>query len=85
MPANPDITVEARFYVSGLQRFAYDPSQTEVTLQVVCRGKHNQSWAAATPTGKITMVIKNEAAGAWFSDNLGKELSVVFTPAPADG
>jgi hypothetical protein len=73
--------VEARFYISGYTRYAYDPSATQVTLQVVSRGEHNKAWAAATPTGKIEMTIKNESAASWFINRLGTEVSVVFTPA----
>jgi hypothetical protein len=76
--------VEARFYVSELKRSAYDPHATTVTLQVVSRGQHNKTWAAATPTGQITMTIKNESAADWFAGRLGAEVSVLFTPAPPE-
>ena len=79
----PD-AVEARFFVSGYQRRAYDPDATEVTLTAVSRGEHNKSWARATPAGQITMTIKNESAASWFVGMLGAEVAVVFTPAPAD-
>jgi hypothetical protein len=76
--------VEARFYVSGYERFAYDPSSTQVKLQAVSRGEHNKTWAAATPNGAITMTVKNESAAAWFTERLGKEVSIVFSEAPED-
>lgn len=76
--------VEARFYVSEITRRSYDPSAIEVTLQAVSRGEHNKSWARATPNGKITAVIKNEGAAAWFADKLGQEIAVTFAPAPVD-
>lgn len=75
-------SVEARFYVSGYERFSYDPSSTQVKLQPVTRGEHNRSWAAATPSGSITMTIKNESAAAWFTERLGKEVSIIFSEAP---
>jgi hypothetical protein len=76
--------VQARFYVSGLARFAYDTSSVQVTLQAVGRGEHNKSWAAATPSGEIKMTIKNPSAASWFTERLGKEVSLVFTEAPPD-
>lgn len=76
--------VEARFYISGYQRTAYDPSVTTVKLQAVSRGEHNKTWAAATPSGHIEMTIRNEGAAAWFVNRLGKEVSVQFTPADGD-
>jgi len=77
--------VEARFYVSGYQRRAYDPDATEVTLTAVSRGEHNKNWARATPAGQITMTIKNGSAASWFVDKLGTEIAVHFTPAPDGG
>jgi hypothetical protein len=76
--------VEARFYVSGYQRRSYDPSATEVTMHAVSRGAHNKIWATATPVGEIKMVIKNESAATWFTDRLGTEIAVHFSPAPED-
>jgi hypothetical protein len=76
--------VEARFYVSGYERTAYDPDATTVKLVAVSRGEHNKNWARATPSGQITMTIKNESAASWFVSQLGAEIAVVFTPAPAE-
>ena len=42
--------VEARFFVAGYERRAYDPEATEVTLVAVSRGEHNKTWARATPS-----------------------------------
>jgi hypothetical protein len=80
MPETPS-AVEARFYVSGYQRYAYDPSATQVTLSPVTRGEHNRSWAAATPAGEIKMTVSNASAAAWFVGQLGKEVAITFTPA----
>lgn len=77
-------SVVARFFVSELKRNAYDPNATTVTLQVVSRGEHNKNWAAATPSGQITMMIKNESAASWFIERLGKEIQVDFSPAEPD-
>lgn len=75
--------VEARFFISGYQKRAYDPDATEVTLTAVSRGEHNKNWARATPAGQITMTIKNDSAAQWFVDKLGAEVAVTFTPAPS--
>lgn len=77
-------SVEARFYVAGYERQSYDPDATMVKLQAVSRGEHNKNWAKYTPNGSITMTIKNEGAADWFVGQLGKEISVVFSEAPAD-
>ena len=41
-----------------------------VTLQAVSRGDRNSSWAAATPSGSITMQINNPKALDWFMQRL---------------
>jgi hypothetical protein len=74
--------VEAGFYISGYECNAYNPDATIVKLQVVSRGEHNKSWAAATPTGQITMTINNASAAAWFVDKLGQEVAVRFELVP---
>jgi hypothetical protein len=74
-------TVQARFYVSGYERNAYNKDATTVKLQAVCRGEHNKEWAAATPSGQIQMTINNESAAAWFISQLGDEIAVTFEPA----
>ena len=84
MPESIPKAVEARFFVSGYQRRAYDPDATEVTLVAVSRGEHNKTWARATPAGQITMTIKNASAASWFVGKLGAEIAVMFTPAPPD-
>ncbi len=76
--------VEARFYVSGYQMQAYDPEAVAVTLQAVSRGEHNKDWAKYTPSGQITMTIKNPGAASWFTERLGQEVAVTFAPAPPD-
>jgi len=76
--------VEARFYISGYERNSYDPESVTVKMQAVSRGEHNKGWARATPSGQVQMTIKNPGAADWFVNRLGEEVSVVFTPAPAD-
>jgi len=76
--------VEARFYISGLERNSYNPDATIVKMQVVTRGAHNKNWAAATPAGQVQMTVANPSAASWFTERLGQELSVTFAPAPAE-
>lgn len=76
--------VVARFYVSGLERNAYQKDATIVKMQPVCRGDHNKTWAAATPAGQIQMTILNASAAAVFAERLGEEFEVLFTPVEAD-
>lgn len=76
--------VQARFYVSQLSRFSYDTGSVQVVLQAVSRGEHNKSWAAATPSGQVTMTVKNPSAASWFTERLGTEVSVTFSEAPAE-
>lgn len=74
--------VQARFYVAKTTQHAYNPTQSEVTLQAVTRGKVNAEWAAATPSGQITMFVNNPAAAAWFTGRLGKEVAITFDDRP---
>jgi hypothetical protein len=76
--------VEARFYVSGYERAAWDPAATTVKLQAVSRGEHNRDWASATPNGSVQMTIRNEGAAGFFVDRLGKEIAITFTEAPEE-
>jgi hypothetical protein len=78
------MSVQARFYVSGYERNAYNADATTVKLQAVTRGEHNKNWASATPNGQITMTINNAGAAEWFVGQLGKEIAVTFEPAPAE-
>lgn len=70
-------TVRAKFYVSGVKLTTWG---TTVELNPVTRGEDNKTWSAATPTGSITMGIKNEVAAERFAP--GQEWFVTFSPAP---
>lgn len=74
-----DSTV-ARFYVSGYEINSYDPDAVQVKMQAVTRGEHNKNWAKYTPSGSITMTIKNPLAAQTFIDRVGREFEVLFTP-----
>lgn len=73
----PKPITRAKFYVRETGKSVYGGF---VKLSVVCRGKDNSEWAAATPVGEISMTVKNEAALAGFEP--GDEFYVDFTPAP---
>lgn len=75
------MSVLARFYVAETTRRAYQPSHLEVTLQAVSRGEENKSWAAATPSGSVKLVINNEGAAKWFADRLAKDVLIRFDDA----
>jgi hypothetical protein len=82
--------VHARFYVAEATMTAYGPKGSgKIKLQAVSRGDQNKQWAEATPGGTIEMAINNPVAFAWFADQIGGDVAVVFTPAaifqPADG
>ena len=78
------MSVLARFYVSEVTRRSYDPQAASVTLQAVARGPENKEWASATPTGQITLTIKNSPAAEFFIARLGKDVTVRFEPLDDD-
>lgn len=78
------MAVLARFYVAEITRRSYDPGAVQVTLQAVGRGEENKAWASATPSGQITMAIKNGAAAAFFGDRLGKDVAITFEATEDD-
>lgn len=69
--------VRAKFFVHETRQNTYGGG---VTLNVVCRGEDNKQWASATPSGQITMTIRNELALDVFK--VGREFYVDFTPVP---
>lgn len=75
------MAVVARFYVQELTQYAYDPGSLRVTLQAVSRGPENKEWATATPSGQLSMSVKNSAAADWFRERLGKEVAIQFDDA----
>lgn len=72
--------VRAKFYVYAVELTTW--GSANVKLRVVSRGEDNKQWSAATPTGEITMGIKNALAAERFAP--GQEWYVDFTPAPKD-
>lgn len=68
------MAVVAKFYVSSIELFTWG---TAVKMQVVTKGsEENKEFWAATPSGSITMNIKNEYAAAHFKP--GQEMLVTF-------
>ena len=79
--------VKAKFFVSGAEHSpGQDPEhmQGTVKLSAVCRGAVNSEWAAATPSGSVTMYVNNPSAFRWFHDRLGKEVAISFVEAESD-
>jgi hypothetical protein len=77
------MSVIAKFYVREITRYSYNPASVTVKLGPVTRGEENKSWAAATPTGDITLGIQNELASRQFE--LGEEYLITFEHAPKGG
>lgn len=71
--------VVAKFYVTEI---AFRQWGTELKLGAVTRGEDNKEWSAATPSGQITMTIKNELAVDQFAP--GQEWYVRFEPVPKE-
>ncbi len=88
------MTVQARFYVREVTRFASAamtgwaaPAPTIIVkLSPVSgsKGEANKSWASATPSGDITMTIGNPDAAKWFDDRLGQDIAITFADRPDD-
>jgi hypothetical protein len=78
--------VVARFYVQGYAKKAFNPDAVEITLQAVSRGEANKVWASATPSGSITMMIRNGPAGDFFVDCFERkaEVEIHFREAPKE-
>lgn len=66
--------VRAKFRVTGR---ADDSASAQVYLSAVVEGEENKTWAKATPSGQITMVIGNPLAAELFA--LGREIYVDFS------
>lgn len=69
--------VRAKFFVTEVGRTHYGG---KVVLTAVTRGEDNKVWASATPSGQITMTIRNELAIDFF--DVDEEYFVDFTLAP---
>lgn len=80
------MSVKAKFFVSNLVN-PDGATAAQVGLTAVCRGIENAMWAQATPSGSITMYVKNDPAFEQFER--GGEYEVTFRkvpkPEPGDG
>lgn len=72
------MAVRAKFYVQSVKYTASDSAVIE--MSPVCRGEDNKEWSKYTPSGLLSMTIKNELATAQFTP--GNEFYLDFTPAP---
>jgi hypothetical protein len=72
------MAIRARMYVNKITQYAGSVGK-EVCLQVVSanRGAENKEWAAATPSGNITMHVKNDDAVF----KLGQDYLITFEEA----
>lgn len=68
--------VRAKFFVQEVGKTTWGG---KVVLNVVTRGEDNKAWASATPSGQITMTIRNDLALEFF--DVGDEFFVDFTRA----
>lgn len=74
----PPVMMRAKMYLSEI---AHTTWGTKLTFQVVTKGEENKAWASSTPSGTISMVVKNEIVSDQFTyDQLGKEFYVNFVP-----
>lgn len=71
--------VRAKMYVTEVGRTQYGG---KVALRVVSRGDDNKEWAQATPTGDLTLGIRNDLAFEQF--DVGQEFYVDLTPVPTE-
>ncbi len=74
----PPSTVVARFYVAEITRFAYSAGNRVVKLRASTKGEENKAWAAATPTGELSLTISNDRAAVWFEERLGQDVAITF-------
>jgi hypothetical protein len=85
------MSVRAKFYVQAVSPSIEESPEAVsrvVNLGAVCRGATNREWASATPSGSLTMTVRNDAATAQFK--VGTEYYVTFEeaepkPVPNDG
>jgi hypothetical protein len=65
----PTNAVQARFHLRSIERYPGNPGG-KVVLSAVSRGDRNATWAAATPSGELTMQVNNPEGFAWFQSLL---------------
>ncbi len=67
--------IQARFYVHSVKQFAGNTDSKEVVLQAVTRKTDdNISWSKYTPSGTLTMYVRNDQAVF----EIGKDYLVSF-------
>lgn len=84
------MSVRAKFFVAEVHQQAVNGLDVgKVILRPVSRGAANASWAAATPSGELSMFVSNPRAFTQLQGLLGRECYLDITPAdaadPADG
>jgi hypothetical protein len=71
-------------FVSETKRAAWNKDAAQITLQVASRGEENKKWAAATPSGQLTLTILNESAAKVLLDAFEAGQDVMVTMEPVD-
>jgi hypothetical protein len=74
------MSVTARMFCQRIILAAHSPLAKTIELSVVSRGPENKEWAAATPTGNMTLTINNGDAAEQF--DIGKDYLITITPVP---
>lgn len=78
------MSVRAKFQVSSIKSFAWNPQSKEITLtpQYDTSIPEDRRFAKATPSGSLTMAVDNPAASDQLE--LGKFFYLDFTPVEAE-
>jgi hypothetical protein len=84
------MAIRARFYVAEFneQVIGGDQRQAKVVMRAVTRktDDDNIDWARYSPSGEFWVMVSNQAGGAFesFHDLLGKDVSILISPIPAE-
>lgn len=83
------MAIRARFYVAEFNEQATggDQRQAKVVMRAVTRKTDdNIDWAKYSPSGEFWVMVSNQAGGAFesFRDLLGKDVSILISPIPAE-
>ena len=73
------MSVRGKFFIKTCSAHAVGNGSVE--LAAATRGSENKQWAAASPSGSISLAINNKPAWDFFMDNVGREVYVDFTLA----
>jgi hypothetical protein len=63
--------IRGKMFIQEVKMTAGQPQGGSVTFGVVSRGAENASWAAATPSGSMTLYINNPLAFDFCKQHIG--------------